>query len=317
MAAFAARRLLFALPSLLGITLVTFVLLRLIPGSVIDYQLGTSIGLSAEQVAILKERYGLDAPIWEQYAVWLSEVVRGDLGISIRTGTPVTELVLARFPVTFELAAWALAFALSVGLPMGTLAALRPGSRVDALVRVAGLLGLAMPSFWIGTLLILFFSTAVQWLPNASAYTSFTDDPWRNLQQNVLPALTLGVAVAAPVMRMTRAAVLDVSLLDHVVVARSKGLPPAVVNRRHVLRNAAIPIISVTGVIAGHLLTGAVVVEQVFNVPGVGRLLLTAILGRDYPVVEGTVLMIATVFVLTNLVADLAYGFADPRIRQG
>lgn len=305
-----------ALPSLFGITVLTFVLLRVIPGSAIDYQLGTSLGLTAEQVTILKQRYGLDAPIWEQYATWISNVVRGDLGISIRTGAPVRDLVLSRFPITFELGFWALAIALALGLPIGALAALRPKSRLDAAARIAGLIGLSMPSFWLGTLLILFFSTVIHWLPNAIAYAAFTDDPALNLQQNVLPSATLGVIVAASIMRITRAAVLDVIALDHVTVAHSKGLSPALVFQRHVLRNAAIPIISIAGIMAGHLLTGAVVVEQVFNVPGVGRLLLTSILGRDYAVVEGSVLMAAAVFIVANLIADLAYGFADPRIRQ-
>ncbi len=316
MLTFVARRLLFALFSLLGISVLTFVLIRLIPGSAIDYRIGTSVGLSAKQVAILQHYFGLDVPVWKQYFIWISLVVRGNFGVSLLNGTPVLQLILSRIPITAELSFWALFVALLVGLPLGTLSALRPNSVSDIAARVFSLIGLSMPNFWLGTLLILLFSTKISWLPNGQSYVPFTDNPGLNLQQNVLPALALGASVAGSIMRMTRSAVLEVLTEDYVRTARAKGLPYNLVVMKHVLRNAVIPIITTIGVMAGYLLTGAVIIEQIFNVPGIGRLLLTSILGRDYPVVEGSVLVIALAFVLSNLIADVAYGLADPRITQ-
>lgn len=316
MLTFIARRLLLALFSLVGITLLTFALIRLIPGSAIDYRIGTSVGLTAQQVKILKHYFGLDVPVWKQYFIWVSSVVHGDFGVSILNGTPVLQLILSRVPITAELSFWALLIALVIGLPMGTISALRPNSVPDVVSRVTSLIGLSVPNFWLGTLLILLFSTKIPWLPNGESYATLTENPGLNLQQNVLPAVALGIAVAGAIMRMTRSAVLDVLSEDYVRTARAKGLTYSLVVSKHVLRNAVIPIITMAGVMAGYLLTGAVIIEQIFNIPGVGRLLLTSILGRDYPVVEGTVLVIALAFVLSNLLADIAYGFADPRVRQ-
>jgi peptide/nickel transport system permease protein len=317
MLTFIARRLLLAVFSLIGISVVTFVLIRMIPGSAIDYRVGTSIGLTSQQVAILKRYFGLDVPIWKQYFIWIGSVLRGDLGISFNSGQSVLSLILSRVPTTAELAFWALLISLCVALPLGTISALRPDSWVDFGARGVSLLGLSIPNFWLGTLFILLFSTKIPWLPNAQTYATLTEDPTLNLEQNVLPALALGVAVAGSIMRITRAAVIDVLSEDYVRTARAKGVAPRWVVVKHVLRNAMIPIITTAGFMAGYLLTGAVIIEQIFNIPGVGRLLLTSILGRDYPVVEGTVLVIAVAFVLANLAADVAYGIADPRIRQG
>jgi peptide/nickel transport system permease protein len=313
---FVTRRLLFALFSLIGISVLTFVLIRMIPGSAIDYRIGTSVGLTSQQVAILQHYFGLDVPVWKQYFIWISLVVHGDFGVSLLNGTPVLQLILSRIPITAELAFWALVIALLIGLPLGTLSALRPNTVPDVGARIFSLIGLSMPNFWLGTLLILLFSTKISWLPNGQSYATLTENPSLNLQQNVLPAIALGVSVAGSIMRMTRSAVLEVLTEDYVRTARAKGLPFNLVVMKHVLRNAVIPIITTVGVMAGYLLTGAVIIEQIFNIPGVGRLLLTSILGRDYPVVEGTVLVIALAFVLSNLLADVAYGFADPRITQ-
>jgi peptide/nickel transport system permease protein len=313
---FIARRLLFAIFSIIGISVLTFGLIRMIPGSAIDYRIGTSIGLTSQQVAILKHYFGLDVPIWKQYFIWISSVIHGDFGVSTLNGTPVLQLILSRVPITAELSFWALMIALIIGLPLGILSALRPNTVPDVISRLISLIGLSMPNFWLGTLLILLFSTKIPWLPNGESYVTLTENPWLNLQQNVLPAIALGIAVAGTFMRMTRTAALEVLSEDYVRTARAKGLPFNLVILKHVLRNAVIPIITTIGVMAGYLLTGAVIIEQIFNIPGVGRLLLTSILGRDYPVVEGTVLVIALAFVLANLFADVAYGLADPRIRQ-
>jgi peptide/nickel transport system permease protein len=313
---FVVRRLLLATFSLFGISVITFVVIRLIPGTAIDYLIGTSIGLSQEQVTQLQHYYGLDVPIWQQYFVWIGYVMHGNLGISIQTHSAVLPLILSRIPITAELSFLALLVAACIGLPIGTLSALRPNTWIDLVGRVFSLVGLSMPNFWLGTMMILLFSTVIVWLPNGLSYVGFNTDPGMNLQQNVLPAVALGLGISGSLMRMTRSAVLDVLSEDYIRTARAKGLSFRRVLAAHVLRNGLIPIITIVGVLAGYLLSGAVIVEQIFNVPGVGRLLLTSIQGRDYAVVQGSVLVIAIAFVFSNLVADIGYGLADPRIRQ-
>jgi len=314
---FVVRRLLLSVFSLIGISIITFVVIRLIPGTAIDYLIGTSIGLSQEQIAELQHYYGLDVPIWQQYFIWLGYIFHGNLGISIQTHSAVLPLVLSRVPITAELAFWSLLIAVCIGLPLGTVSALRPNSWIDFVSRVFSLVGLSLPNFWLGTMMILLFSTVIIWLPNGLSYAGLNSDPGLNLQQNVLPSVALGIGLAGSLMRMTRSAVLDVVNEDYVRTARAKGLGSRAILSRHILRNALIPIITIFGVLAGYLLAGAVIVEQIFNVPGIGRLMLTSILSRDYAVVQGTVLVIAIAFVLSNLIADIGYGLADPRIRQG
>jgi peptide/nickel transport system permease protein len=312
---FVLTRLLLAIPSLFGIALLTFVLIRLIPGDAIDFRIGTAIGLSAEQVATLERYYGLDQPTQVQFIKWIGSLAQGNLGISLRTGEPVIQMILRAAPVTLELAILSLVLAVGVGIPLGTLSALRANSKTDTTVRVVSFFGLAMPEFLSATLLVLFFSSVVRWFPNAVPYTLLTDDPLQNLAQNVLPTLVLGFAVAASMLRVTRSEVLQVLSEDHVQVAMAKGLTSRRVIARHILRNALVPIITIVGIMTGYLLTGAVIVEQIFNMPGVGRLLLVSILQRDYPVVQGTVVFISLTFILANLAADVLYGIADPRIR--
>lgn len=311
------RRLLLAAFSLIGISIITFVVIRLIPGTAIDYLIGTSIGLSQEQIVELQHYYGLDVPIWQQYFIWLGYVLHGNLGISIQTHSPVLPLILSRVPITAELAFWSLLIAVCIGLPLGTVSALRRDSWIDLICRVFSLVGLSLPNFWLGTMMILLFSTVIFWLPNGLSYAGLNTDPGLNLQQNVLPSAALGIGLAGSLMRMTRSAVLDVLNEDYVRTARAKGLGFQAILSRHIVRTALIPIITIFGVLAGYLLAGAVIIEQIFNVPGVGRLMLTSILSRDYAVVQGTVLVIALAFVLSNLIADIGYGLADPRIRQG
>ena len=300
---------------MLGVSLLTFLFIRLIPGDAIAARLGTSTALTPEQLASLRAYFGLDQPLPLQYWSWLTSLLRGDAGYSIRTGRPVLLEIAQRLPATLELALAATAIALAVGLPLGLLSALRPRSRLDVAARIGGLIGLSLPNFWLGTLIIVLFSLYLRWLPNTGGYVDFLQDPAGNLRLLLFPAITLGLALAAATMRMTRSAMLDVLGADYVRTATAKGLAPRVVLRRHVLKNGLIVVITLLGIQVGQLLGGAVVVEEIFAVPGVGRLLLNAIVQRDYALVQGAVLVIAILFVALNIVVDLLYGYLDPRIR--
>jgi len=310
-----AQRLLSAIPTLVGVSILTFLFIRLLPGDAIAARLGTSTALSPEQLASLRAYFGLDQPLHIQYWSWLASLFRGDAGYSIRTGRPVLVEIAERLPATLELAAAAALIAVSIGLPLGLLSAMRPRSRLDVAARVGGLIGLSLPSFWLGTLIVVLFSLYLRWLPNTGGYVDFVRDPLGNLKLLLLPAITLGLALAAAAMRMTRSAILDVLSADYVRTARAKGLRPAVVVRRHVLKNGLIVVVTLLGIQVGQLFGGAVVVEEIFSVPGVGRMLLTAIVQRDYALVQGGVLAIAILFVTLNIVVDLLYGYLDPRIR--
>jgi peptide/nickel transport system permease protein len=310
-----AQRLLGAIPTLVGVSLLTFLFIRLIPGDAIAARLGTSTALSPDQLASLRTYFGLDQPLPVQYWSWLTSLLRGDAGYSIRTGRPVFVEIAERLPATLELAAAAAFIAIAIGIPLGLLSAVRRGSRVDLAARIGGLIGLSLPSFWLGTLIIVLFSLYLRWLPNTGGYVDFVRDPLGNLKLLLFPAITLGVALAAATMRMTRSAMLDVLSADYVRTARAKGLRPATVLRRHALKNGLIVVVTLLGIQVGQLLGGAVVVEEIFSVPGVGRMLLTAIVQRDYALVQGGVLVIAILFVALNIVVDLLYGYLDPRIR--
>jgi len=300
---------------LLGVSLLTFLFIRLIPGDAIAARLGTSTALTPDQLASLRSYFGLDQPLPLQYWNWLTSLLRGDAGYSIRTGRPVFLEIAQRLPATLELALAATAIALAVGLPLGLLSALRPRSRLDVAARIGGLVGLSLPNFWLGTLIIVLFSLYLRWLPNTGGYVDLLQDPLGNLRLLLFPAVTLGFALAAATMRMTRSAMLDVLGADYVRTATAKGLAPRVVVRRHVLKNGLIVVITLLGIQVGQLLGGAVVVEEIFSVPGVGRLLLNAIVQRDYALVQGAVLVIAILFVALNIIVDLLYGYLDPRIR--
>ena len=310
-----AKRLVGALPTLVGVSLLTFLFIRLIPGDAIAARLGTSTALTPEQLASLRAYFGLDQPLPQQYWSWLTSLFRGDAGYSIRTGRPVLVEIAQRLPATLELAAAAAALAIALGVPLGLVSALRPGSRLDLAVRIGGLIGLSLPSFWLGTLIIVLFSLYLRWLPNTGGYVDFAQDPAGNLRLLLFPALTLGLALAAATMRMTRSAMLDVLSADYVRTAGAKGLAPRVIVRRHVLKNGLIVVVTLLGIQVGQLLGGAVVVEEIFSVPGVGRMLLGAIVQRDYALVQGAVLAIAILFVALNIAVDVLYGYLDPRIR--
>ena len=317
MGRYLAQRLAGAIPTLLGVSVLTFAFIRLIPGDAIAARLGTSTALTPEQLVSLRSYFGLDQPLPVQFWNWLTALIHGDAGFSIRTGRPVVVEIAQRLPATLELAAAAALVAIAVGVPLGLLSALRPRSRLDVIARIGGLLALSMPSFWLGTLIIVVFSLYLRWLPNTGGYVEFTQDPLANLGLILFPAITLGLALAAATMRMTRSAMLDVLGADYVRTATAKGLAPRVVVRRHVLKNGLIVVVTLLGIQVGQLLGGAVVVEEIFSVPGVGRMLLAAIVQRDYALVQGAVLGIAILFVGVNIAVDLLYGYLDPRIRLG
>src|SRR5256886_187648 len=282
MSRYLAKRLAGAIPTLLGVSLLTFLFIRLIPGDAIAARLGTSTALTPDELASLRAYFGLDQPLPLQYWNWLTSLLRGDAGYSIRTGRPVFLEIAQRLPATLELALAATAIALAVGLPLGLLSALRPRSRLDVAARIGGLVGLSLPNFWLGTLIIVLFSLYLRWLPNTGGYVDLLQDPLGNLRLLLFPAVTLGLALAAATMRMTRSAMLDVLGADYVRTATAKGLAPRVVVRRHVLKNGLIVVVTLLGIQVGQLLGGAVVVEEIFSVPGVGRMLLAAIVQRDY-----------------------------------
>ncbi len=315
MGAYLAKRLLSLPLTLLGVSLLTFLFLRLIPGDAIAVRLGTSTALSPEQLAHLRAFFGIDQPLHVQYLTWLGSILKGDAGFSIRTGQAVTLEIAARLPATVELAIAAAAVALAIGIPLGLASALRPNTVLDLFARGFGLLGLSLPNFWLGTLFILLFARYLRWMPNTGGYVDLLEDPAANLKFVLFPAITLGLAMAAVVMRTTRSAMLDVLGADYIRTAHAKGLRPSVVINRHALKNGLIVVLTILGIQVGYLLGGAVVVEEVFSVPGLGRLLLNAINQRDYAVVQAAVLLIAVLFVTANTIVDLLYGYLDPRIR--
>ena len=311
-----ARRLITFPLVMLGASVVVFLAIRLVPGDAITAMLGTEAGLLTDkQRAALAAYFGIDRGLLAQYGSWLLDVVRGNLGISVTYGKPVLEVLLECFPLTLELALLSMLVALGIGLPAGIFAATRNDTASDLLVRVLAMLGQSTPSFVVGLLAIYLLSAGFGVLPSMGEYIGLLQDPWRNLGQMILPALTLGLAFAASVTRVSRSAMLDVLADDYVRTARSKGASARRVVWRHALPNALIPIVTLTGVEFGYLLGGAVLVEQIFALPGLGRTILVAILQRDYALVEGGTLFVALNFMIVNLLVDLAYAALDPRIR--
>jgi ABC-type dipeptide/oligopeptide/nickel transport system permease component len=286
------------------VSVVVFVAIRLIPGD--PAQLMAGQAATQEVVQQIRQSLGLDQPLPVQYLYFLRNVVRGDLGRSLFNGAPVVEELAQRFPRTVRLALASMAVASLIGIPAGILAATRRSTWVDTAVMLVALAGVSVPVFWLGLNLILLFSVRLQWLP------SFGYETWRHL---VLPSLTLGAASTAVVARMTRSAMLEVLGQDYVRTARAKGLAERVVVSRHALRNALIPVVTVLGLQLGTLLSGAVLTETVFAWPGIGRLLVEAVLARDYPIIQGATLLIAATFVVLNVAVDVLYGLLDPRIR--
>jgi peptide/nickel transport system permease protein len=312
MGRFVLRRAAQAVVVLFGVSLLVFALVQLVPGDPVRVSLGTRF--DPQVYAALRARSGLDRPLPVQYVTYVGHALTGDLGVSFRSGSPVTSTLMTRLPATLSLAACALLVALAVAVPLGIVSALRSGSLADHVATVVSQVGVSVPDFWMGILLILLFSGTLGWLP-PSGYTPIGQDPLGWASHMVLPAVTVGVVSGAILTRFVRAAVLEQMGQDFVRTARSKGLRSQVVLRRHVLRNALIPIITVTGVQLASLLGGVIVVEVIFAWPGLGLLTLEAVQSRDYPVLQGAVLLFAALFLLVNLLVDLLYAAVDPRIR--
>jgi peptide/nickel transport system permease protein len=307
-----ARRLLLAVPVMLVVSILVFLLIRAIPGDPALLLLGDVE--DPGRLEAMRAALGLDKPLLVQFGIWLGDLVRGELGRSIVNGEPVARLVLTRFTVTAQIVLAATAIAALLSLPAGLLAAWRRGGALDGGVVVASTLLMSMPSFWVGILLLLVFGVQLGWLP-VVGFVPITEDPWRGAAYLLLPVLALVLTEIAVITRVTRASALDVLNMDYVANARAKGLAERVVLLRHALPNAFPPALTILGLILGQLLGGAAVVETVFTLPGVGRLLVESIYARDYPVVQGCLLLIATAYVLVNLVVDLLYPLFDPRLR--
>ncbi len=313
MLAFLVRRLLIAIPTLLLVSVIVFSLQKLLPGDVALALAGEE--RDSEVIAYIRQKYHLDEPIPVQYWYWLTGVLAGDLGMSIRINVPVLELILDKLPITIELAILAMLIALAIGIPAGIVAAVKKGTAWDYGANVVALSGLSIPNFWLGIMLILLVSVRLGWLP-ASGYVSPFEDLGRNLATMIMPAFVLGTAIAAVMMRHTRSAMLGVLRADYIRTARAKGLSERVVVLRHALRNALIPVVTLGTLQLGELLGGAVLTEQVFTIPGFGKLIVDAVFNRDYQVVQSVVLVTAAAFILMNILADLAYFLLNPRLRR-
>jgi len=308
------RRFLIAIPTLFLVSLFVFALQRALPGDPFLVIAGEE--RDPEVIARLREIYRMDDPLVVQFFAWLGQVIQGDFGRSLRTGEPVLNLILQKLPVTLQLATASILVAVAIGIPIGILAARRKGTVVDYSASAVALSGLSIPNFWFGIMLILVVSVHLRWLP-ASGYESIFVHPWEAIQRLIMPAFVLGNGLAAFLMRHTRSAMLEVLRSDYVRTARAKGLDEDTVVHRHALRNALVPIITLTTLLFGELLAGAVLTEQVFTIPGFGKLIVDAVFNRDYGVVQGVVLCTAIGFILMNLLADVLYIVVNPRLRSG
>ena len=306
------NRVLVAIPTLFIVTVFVFVLQRMLPGDPLLVMAGEERDPAV--LAQLRQLYGFDQPLPVQFFAWLREVLSGNFGASLRTGEPVLKLIGQTLPVTIQLAVASILIALAIGIPMGILAAVRKGTWVDTLASMVSLSGLSIPNFWLGIVLILVVAVHLNWLP-ASGFVSVFVDPGRALRTTIMPAFVLGSGLAAILMRHTRSAMLEVLSLDYIRTARAKGLLPRSVILKHAFRNALVPIVTLTTLLFGQLLAGAVLTEQVFTIPGFGKLIVDAVFNRDYGVVQGVVLCTAMAFILMNLVADVLYIVINPRLR--
>jgi peptide/nickel transport system permease protein len=313
MYAYIVKRLLVAVPTILIISVFVFSLQKLLPGDPVLVMAGEE--RDPQTIAYLRERYRLNDPVPYQYAAWLGSAVQGDLGISLRTNQPVLQLIGQKLPATIQLAVMAIIIAFAIGVPMGILAATRKNTTLDYVANVVALTGLSIPNFWLGILLILLVSVKLGWLP-ASGYEPFFENPVRSLETMIMPAFVLGNALAATLMRHTRSSMLSVLNSDYIRTARAKGLPERAVVLQHSFRNAMLPIITIGALLFGELLAGAVLTEQIFTIPGFGKLIVDAVFNRDYAVVQGVVLCTAIGFIVMNLLADILYVLLNPRMRS-
>jgi peptide/nickel transport system permease protein len=307
------RRLIATIPVLLLVTAGVFALIHLTPGDPIDAMMAESVDDSVKRE--MRRELGLDRPLYLQYATWMGRLLQGDLGRSIRNREPVIENVGRRIRPSLQLAGLAMAISLLVASPIGILSAARRNSTLDRFGTSFALFGICMPNFLIALLLIFVFGVTLRWLP-ISGYVDPLEEPWDGLRSLALPAITLGLALAAVITRTLRSSMLEALSEDYIRTARAKGLSDGAVIRRHALKNALIPVVTVLGLQLGTLIGGAVITEYVFALPGVGRLVVDAVFARDYPLVQGVVLLIAVGFIVSNLMVDLLYGWIDPRIRH-
>jgi len=313
---YVVQRLVIALLTLLGMSVVIFTLLRLAPGDIVDILYSTAGYVSpSEKQAIMKE-LGIDRPYWVQYLEWLRQIVTGDLGKSYRYDLPAWQIIRPLVPVTLELAALSTLFAVLIGVPTGVISAVRQDTTLDYALRVFSLAGLSMPAFWLGMVIILSLVTWFKWIPPMS-YVGLTEDFKLHAVQFLLPALAVGYRSSALIMRITRSSLLEVMREDYIRTAWAKGQTGRIVIWRHALKNALLPVVTVIGIEFAFLIGGLVVTETVFNLPGVARFLVQAILWRDYPIVQNLVMFIAIVVILSNLLVDMLYGVLDPRVRYG
>lgn len=312
MTAYVIRRLIAVLPVMAVVGIVSFSIIRLTPGDPALFFV--TADATPDQIQMVRERLGIDRPFLEQFGIWAAGVVRGDLGQSFYQRRPVMEMFWSRFPPTLWLAVLAQVLAMAIAIPTGLASALRPNSWIDRGLTLFALLGVSMPGFWLALLLILTFSVNLNLLP-VQGYVDPTEDFVRGMRHLVLPVIALGYSQAALIARMTRAAMLDVLHQDYVRTARSKGLRERRVVLAHALRNAMNPILTVTGLTVTQLISGSIIIEIVFNYPGVGRMIVDAVTRRDFPVIQGSMMIVAFMYVFVNLVVDLSYGLFDPRIR--
>jgi peptide/nickel transport system permease protein len=310
--AYLARRLLLMILTLFGISIIIFVLLRVMPGNIVDILYDAGGYVNPQEKAKIEAELGLDKPIVVQYVAWMSGLARGDLGYSYVSERPAIDEILPRIPVTAKLAALALAFAVLIGVPLGVISAVRQNSGTDYLLRVLSLSGLSMPSFWLGLLILMAF---VSWFGTIPIYTEPPATWWGELALLSVPAAAVGFRSSALMMRLTRSSMLEVLRQDYIRTARAKGASDASVNYHHALRNAILPVITVIGIEAAFLMGGLIVTETVFNVPGLARYLVSALTQRDYPVVQNLVMFVATTVILINFLVDMLYAVLDPRIK--
>ncbi len=313
MGEYVIRRLISMIPVLFIVSLISFGLLYVLPGDPAIAMLGEEVG-NAETYDSLRRELGLDQPIWVQYGRWAGRLVQGDLGTSIRTGEPVSSILLDRAPVSIYVGFAGMLVGIAIGLPAAIFSAVRPGSRLDISSTVLGLAGIAIPGFWLALILIYIFGVYLRWLP-PSGYTPPGEDLGLSLKMLIMPAIVLGTSSAAVIMRQARSSLIEVMEQDYITVARAKGVLERRVIASHAMKNAMIPVFTIIGLQVGNLVSGAAIAETVFAIPGVGRAAVDAIFFRDYPVLQGAVLMLTLAVMLANLLTDLTYGYLDPRIR--
>lgn len=314
MRTFILRRVALAVPTIIGLTIIVFLMVRLLPGDVVDAMAGGENTVDPARREAMLQRMGLLDPLPVQYSNWVGQILSGDLGYSLRSPLPLRKDFLSALPITFELGALATLFACIIGIPLGVVGAVRRNSIVDNLARLVGTVGLAVPNFYLATLALLFTSTTLHWVPGLF-WISPLEDPLGNLKQMFLPAFVLSFGLMAITVRMTRATMQEVLTQDYVRTAQAKGLKPNMVVVRHALRNALIPVVTIIGIQMGYLLSGSVIIEQIFGLPGIGWFFLQGLLNRDYPAVQLMALFMVVLFVFLNLATDVIYAYIDPRIR--